>query len=401
MTANTQESTFNVFHILSAGDKELVHSSMLKFLIEEYPIFRKEFLGEEFEHNIELYIKLEHSDNIKEETDDENKVKPKNKRLRFDLLGYDKPENGKLLFAIENKFKATPTVHQLMLYDKYFNKQKVLDVIKPSQKASKPSSKKVILAENFKKYLIVFSEEQIPSDVKEYCEKENWEIRSYFQLNDKSSIENLLEKIEILDKNKNFIAKQYNEFISNKSTELEKYLGQEKFVSFAKKNREVHFRYLLHIQKLISDKQLELDPNSEIKYSTGNDGGKNTIPSINFILEGIKFNHQNIRAAFFGIDGDTIKIGVYYFRDKKENKGEIEQYLEDVQNVIWEDLKAKNLKSLQLKKETGRNINLKESKDGTNIGSAFSLFTFESKEKKLDEVINDCANLLNMYFKIF
>jgi len=382
MTANTQESTFNVFHILSAGDKELVHSSMLKFLIEEYPIFRKEFLGEEFEHNTELYIKLEHSDNIEEETEDENKVKPKNKRLRFDLLGYDKPENGKLLFAIENKFKATPTVHQLMLYDKYFNQQKNCH-------------------KDFKKYLIVFSEEQIPSDVKEHCKKEEWEIRSYFQLYDKSSIENLLEKIEILDKNKNFIAKQYNEFISNKSTELKKYLGQEKFVSFAKKNREVHFRYLLHIQKLISDKQLELDPNGEIKYSTGNDGGKNTTPSINFILEGIKFNHQKIRAAFFGIDGDTIKIGVYYFRDKKENKGEIEQYLEDVQNVIWEDLKAKNLKSLQLKKENGRNINLKESKDGTNIGSAFSLFTFESKEKKLDEVINDCANLLNMYFKYF
>ncbi len=375
MTTMETESTFNIFQILSAGDKELVHSSMLKFLLEKYPIFRKEFLGKEFEHNTQLYIKLEHSDKIEEETNEKGKVKLK--RLRFDLLGYDKTEDGKLLFAIENKFKATPSVHQLKDYDKYFNNH-----------------------QDFAKYLLVYNKKQIPSDVDDYCTKENWIIRSYFPLEDTHSIENLLKKIEDLDQNKQFIVSQYFEYLSKIHTELEEYLDKENFITYKRENRELHFRYLLHIQKLISIKHLDLYPNSNLEFATYNDGGKNILPSIDFRIDrGIKFKYQKIRAVSFGVDGDTIKTSVFYDRDNKVNKRELEQYLQEVKEKIKPDLdKLKNLKQI---KEGGRNIKLKEFEGSTKI-SVFSLFTFKPIDGKLkQDVVNDCANLLNMYFKYF
>ena len=134
MTSIQKESTFNIFQILSAGDKELVHSSMLKFLLEKYPLFLEEFLGDKFEHISEISIDLEISDKVLADGI--------NKRLRFDLVVKD--ESRKWLFAIENKFKATPTVYQLKLYDKYFEQQKILNVENPSQKATKKFQKKVM-----------------------------------------------------------------------------------------------------------------------------------------------------------------------------------------------------------------------------------------------------------------
>ncbi len=394
MTAAEKESTFNIFQILSAGDKELVHSSMLKFLIEESSSFHKEFLGKEFENLTEISIKLEVSDKVSDNS--------RNKRLRFDLLGYHKPKDAKLLFAIENKFKATPSIHQLDLYNKYFDENK-----------NKLHSK-------FTKHLIVFSEEQIPSDVRNYCKESipEWEILSFFSFEQKKP--NLLNFLQnqtfepCLQNSKKILIKEYKEYLESIHKTLNYYIDSEYYYPYYKileketenpifAPRFIGFQYLLHIQALISKSDLIKNwiDDSQIKMYSSNDGGKNIIPSINFkIEEDIDFKHKKIRAAYFGIDGPSIKISVYYIRDKKENKEEIKQYLKDIQESILPY--AKKLNNIELKQENGRNIKLKESEDNTNIGSVFSLLTFEAKNDKLKkDVVNDCANLLNMYFKYF
>lgn len=136
----------NIFNILSAGNKELVHSSMLKLLCEirEFD-FIKRFLSIEDKHE-NLKIILEKSERV---IINEN---GKGKLIRFDLLG---ESHDKVHFLIENKFKATPSVKQLELYDK---------------------TKK----NRTKKFLMVFHTNQVTSDVRIYCEQNGWELRSYF-----------------------------------------------------------------------------------------------------------------------------------------------------------------------------------------------------------------------------
>lgn len=213
MTLAEKESIFNIFHILSAGDKELVHSSMLKFLIEESSSFHKEFLGKEFENLSEISIKLETSGNVSDDG--------RNKRLRFDLLGYDKPKDGKLLFAIENKFKATPSVHQLELYDKYFDENK-----------NKLHSK-------FTKYLIVFSEDQIPSDVRKYCDDSHskWVIRPFFSFGQNKPklldfLQTQISKSNLPCSKERFLIKEYKEYLESIYKILNHYIASPTYYSY-------------------------------------------------------------------------------------------------------------------------------------------------------------------------
>ena len=81
---------FNIFNILSIADKELVHSSMIKLLIDEKELnFTKKFL------NIVSFS-----------GDSELEVVKKNsvgKSIRLDIVGFDDSKKTTYKFIIENK----------------------------------------------------------------------------------------------------------------------------------------------------------------------------------------------------------------------------------------------------------------------------------------------------------
>ena len=101
---------FNFFDILSAGDKELVHSSMIKLLLEN-ELTQKEFLKLfSIEKKIEK-LKIE-------------KEKKIDKSNRYDL--YINKLSGDVEYVIENKFKAVPSFQQI---DNYKQKDRKLRLI--------------------------------------------------------------------------------------------------------------------------------------------------------------------------------------------------------------------------------------------------------------------------------
>lgn len=89
-----KQKQFNIFEILSKDDKELSHSSMIKFLLHQDRLFANNLIGQENDNlDIHLEYKLD-------------------KKLRLDIIVF----NGNEIVAIENKFKTLPQIEQLNLY---------------------------------------------------------------------------------------------------------------------------------------------------------------------------------------------------------------------------------------------------------------------------------------------
>ncbi len=370
---------FNIFNILAAADKELVHSSMIKFLLENkhlncfFPKL-KQPLGE---IGIEILGKVKEGE--------------KPKLLRFDIVGYSKETPKKIEFIIENKFKSTPTVDQLKLYDNFLNKT--------SQSALK--------------YLMVFSNEQIPNDVKLHCDYNNWEIVKYFSFdeNDTKSLVSTLEndtlennKINIITnpKIKDFID-YYISYLSSYKDRLSPFINSTKYFSYNeikeklktehndsadKENRFIGFQYLLYIQSEIS-KTISRSP---LKIESTNDGGKNNIPGIAFWFSNFKNEYHNIDSLFFGIDGDSFKIGVSY---KRQNYQNATKDVENIKTVL--DLKKYSYLQVQENKNKLKEI---DNNKPAKISSVFSLYSFKPiKDAEREQVTNDCAILINVFFK--
>ena len=189
----------NIFEIISVADKELTHSSLIKFLITQNNKIATDYFSID---NTSIEVKLEASETVvlKESN---NLVR---KKLRFDIVitsnNHNNPNDSPLML-IENKYKATPTVRQLDLYDRY---------VKEHIKTPLP-----------KKVLMVFLQEQIPSDVNTYCIENDWEVKSYFSLSDKesSSLTGYLSNTILTfdgsaDKLKNdFLLDEYKEYLNN------------------------------------------------------------------------------------------------------------------------------------------------------------------------------------------
>jgi hypothetical protein len=100
----------NYFMIMEAADKEMVHSAMLRFLLNTVPPVRDLFCP--FEGGEGLNICLE-----------KNYKKPK--KLRIDLEAYSRDE--KHLLVVENKFKSIPSSEQLEKYNKLYAQKEFKD----------------------------------------------------------------------------------------------------------------------------------------------------------------------------------------------------------------------------------------------------------------------------------
>ena len=139
--------SFNIFEILSKDDKELSHSSFIKFLLDQEDGFFLEQLFGVKEKPSDII--LEHSLILKRE-------KEKNKKLRLDILL--KFHNKTI--AIENKFKCLPTVKQLENYTKALsdNTDKYLFYFAEGNDFKLPADWKTITYQKFYNLIIEYLE---------------------------------------------------------------------------------------------------------------------------------------------------------------------------------------------------------------------------------------------------
>ncbi len=373
--------SINIFNLLSVGNKELVHSAMLKFLIENKATgFAKEF------------FKIPDSELTLEESFGKG---------RLDIVGR---LNGEIEFIIENKYKATPTVKQLKAYDDYCKDLSL-------------KRKKII------KILMVFSQNQVPSDVIDHCIKQEWELRSYFS-SIKNTDENLLNYLEGLkeiipveiDEKKQILINDYYDYLKENEMVLNKFINNYKYFSYKEiendmllsipdfntiSSRLIGFQYLLYIQAKISKEIIGIKD-----IYSDNDGGKNVIPSIAFWYNS-KISDPSIsnpfyKLAYFGIDGDSIKVGLNYER-REESNNDTEKFIEKVKEKMKDQITFKSLilqnnnkkiKSIKVDKMDviGPNTDNKPS-------SVHSIYCFITKEEALlDHVVQDCADLAKLFF---
>ncbi|NLA24883.1 MAG: PD-(D/E)XK nuclease family protein [Bacteroidales bacterium] len=346
-----QNKPINLFNILSVADKELTHSSVIRLIIEQHGLFLNQF-------NI--------NENSIIETEQSFKT-GKNKRIRFDIIGYNKEDNKveDINFFIENKFKATPTKSQLKRYDDFCKEKNISP----------------------QKILMVYFSEQISSDVKVYCEKNAWDIYPYFSTGKDNSFIDFLEKNKekfASDDKVKFLINEYVDYLNNSWSVLsEKVNSKQLFVrsDFTDldlaydRERDIWSRYLMHIQSLISEKI-----NENISYDSTNDGGSRHIPSVVFWFD---------NGGYYGIDGDNVKLGVTYDYKNYKTLEKIHAELNktDAKKILGDgiDFRINNSKP-KVKKE----------KDGSSV---FFLISFKFKNwKEKDMFIESSGKILKKYY---
>ena len=345
---------FNIFNVLSVADKELVHSSIIKLLIDEKELnFTKTFLDiDAFSGDSKL---------------EEVKKKSVGKSIRLDIIGFDASKKT-YKFIIENKFKSTPTINQLKDYD-------AINEINSA-----------------KKFLLVFSKDQVPSDVLQHCEDNNWVIKSYFNFESskKDSLLELLQEMpKLKDEKKQYLITEYKEYLSSINEDLEKLFENQTLLtskdiepyfensnSQSLKLREVKFRYLLHIQALLSKKITNF---VEWEIVTSNDGGSRPIPSV-------PFWKGNFMVT---IDGDSLKIGFCYDHKKAE-------IAEQLKNTLIEKIKDSGI----INDFSGKQI--KNTIKNDKISSVISLVSYDLRKwQTKSDFIEDAALIFNSYYKIY
>ena len=173
------------------------------------------------------------------------------------------------------------------------------------------------------------------------------------------------------------------------SSDIETYLKENNSQSL--KLREVKFRYLIHIQALLSKKITNF---VEWKIVTSNDGGSRPVPSV-------PFWKGNFMVT---IDGDSLKIGFYYDHKKAE-------IAEQLKNILLEKIikDTEILLNPHRSKQINNKIKLgKDQKEGainTDGASVISLVSYDlkywQKNKTKSDFIEDAALIFNSYYKIY
>jgi hypothetical protein len=354
----------NFFNILATADKELVHSAMLKFFLESDPIrddFIKNFIG---------ISNLQSKGEVNLEQSDKNHKT--GERIRFDLLMTASKDDKTPILAVENKFKATPTLRQLKTYDDYFELKNI---------------------QNVHKVLFVFSECQLPISVSEYCQN-RWKVLSYFSLIEDDGIgDNLLRWLERiksnnrLDEKSKLLLNDYYDYLLSYKKKIRTIIENYNFVRYnLLSERFIYFQYLLYIQGLISE-QFSKYQLQDIDAS--NDEGKNVIPGIAFWMDVENKNNIGIKSVFSAIDGSTFKFGIFYKMKEDETiNGFIDRSFQH----------TKELKTIALKRN---NRNLK-SLDNNKQWSVYSIFTGKILENQpREDVVAEIAEISAEYFKKF
>ncbi len=367
---------FNIFEILSAGDKELVHSSIFKELLT-HPATK-----EAFAKLLGITLNSLNKDTVHIESpfsfDIVANGKEIQKKLRFDLLiGEKRYFNA----VIENKFKAIPTKSQLELYDQFFQA--------PGSLGFSPGIKKV---------LIVFSLDIIPSSVVKYADENNWNIVPYVNYSNdhKDSIMGFVQDaINMVDPEQypkfRFLLIEYLEFLKPLYEGLQKIIQSNRleFNSLPAANSRFHLRnyicYLLtEVQKRIPESDVYLT-----EWHVHSDGGANTTPCASLHRT---FQYEEISVLFFEFQGSTLKCGFCFNPDSEASR--IVTLKKQLFDFVDNTLKNKGYKILGVK------IPIKP-KEQVKQGSATSMaFSFNLGNNEMnysvskDEVLDEISKLL-------
>lgn len=135
---------------------------------------------------------------------------------------------------------------------------------------------------------------------------------------------------------------------------------------------------------------------SNINILSSNDGGSNVIPSVSFWLNNKDKKVKKYDSAYFGIDGDTIKIGFLYKKaNSQETKILISSILLDVikYHYLIDTSKATKLKELINDELDVEKMNRSQ--------SVCSIYTFRAREGETKyDVVNNCISLAIDFFTI-
>jgi hypothetical protein len=371
----------NIFHILSSGNLELTHSAMIRLLLDR-EIYdglneNEDLLKYFFNKTIDNSFKIELEQSFK------SNYNGKEKRIRYDILFVGEPSENKkkpILGVIENKFKATPTKTQLEMYDSHLTQHGYMDL-------------------EFK-ILLVFDTNQVPSDVKKYGDDKKWNIICYFGTNGILDKLNKLEsEISIKDESIRVLIHNYVSYLNAIKSEIYEIKNSPKYISYEEvkkqtasvlSHREIYFRYLLHIQSELSNSTGLKNHFSTSGFKSDNDGGKNNIPSIAFwFSNNSKKITPGVIGYYFGIDGDSMKIGIQYDR---KNTNELEPFIAQISESLEQALKCTTL-SIE---KNRRSIKTSNDEKKSNNLSVFSIFTFKLKSDNelKDQVLKDLENII-------
>jgi hypothetical protein len=354
---------YNLFNIFASADKELVHSSMLKFLID---LEGKTFLqvlgisGDFSTCNIDLEKSCEFKGN----------ELIKKAGVRFDVLGVSKDQ--KIEFIIENKFKAVPGLEQLKLYDAYLQQKNLW---------------------NIPKVLMVFSRSMLTNDILNYCKEQNWNVQSYISLgNDKDSLLNKLSlfKESVANVKIQDIIVSYIEYLESFKNQIESFIKTKSLIVYDEKehDRFIYFQYLLYVQSKITN-SLALPGIDNIRISNG--GSSTKIPTVNFWEK--EYRHYEDIFLFASCDGGTFKIGIHYpianiLKNKKVPEDLFNKMKLKVESLIY--LESKKIKT---------NLTTSASKKIGKEKSVYTIISFSAKsEATLDQVTNEFATIIAEYF---
>lgn len=356
-----QSSNFNIFKQLSVANKELVHSSMIKFMLEENISNIQQYLDiPDFANN---YCHLEVS---------------AGKRLRFDIVISSKEEKDEALtnplIIIENKFKAIPTVKQLCLYDEFLKKSEI----------------------SCEKRLMVFCEEQVTTSLRQYCDANKWKIKSYISFTSNDCLLNNLKKSNHLfdkdDVSKNLLLDHYTDYLhtyQNKVLDVinTEYLSKES-------ERQYYSIYMLillgeiskEIEEILIEEQIKNRPFIPI-ISESIDIGSRIIPTVALwfsFSENKKY--LGINSQCLAINGTRISIGINYNKSPKY----LESNMEFVRSIS---------ETIDSKYQLDSNPKLKTDEKIDNSSSMKTIFSEDLINWKNRDISKKLAKLFVDYYK--
>ena len=354
---------FNIFEVLSAGDKELVHSSMIKLLLDSEITrnYMRQLFGLEDTPIGEVYTEF-----ILE-----------NRKNRFDLY-FSLGENRDCV--IENKFKSIPSASQITRY--ISNNRKVI---------------LLVLSEDF---LCGYEDEVLKR--LGYNENSFFSVSSYFTFSDnsKKSVLEVLKQIvdvEITSNGKledaafSFLVQQYYDYLNGIYLKLEPYVKNDSlnFRLLSSKSEVYILRcILLHLQVQIFNEYVLQTNDDILEWEPRNDGGSNTIPCVSF------FNtKQSSPGLFIEFQGLTLKSGfVFDTKDVEEVKQLKRGLIEKLssQKSRFKILFSDNYPVVEY-------LSIRKIKPGKTTSSTMA-FKFDLKFEDLSKqlLINDVVTLLEV-----
>ncbi|MCT4589129.1 MAG: PD-(D/E)XK nuclease family protein [Carboxylicivirga sp.] len=289
---------FNIFKVLEKDDKELIHSSFLKFLLSEDKIFAESVLGYNLPNDCK--IELEKSHTLKF-------PKRKNKRFRFDIEIVDNDT----VIVIENKFKSFPTAHQLKEYDKVLN-----------QDYKKHTQIKILLC--FDKSL--------------FGGVDGWKVMDYGDL--LPLIKQSKERIS--DAEKRIFIQHYIDFLSE-YYDIHKTIDDKLLEYFLDQSDKVAKFWIRLIYSKLAIKLDNYLTKNNIEASVYMDNGNTSIPLINIVPNEWKINGYELLVQFQG--------GYFKFYAHTSDKAFIQELVDfsknkaEAKNVDYKKINKKKEKS--------------------------------------------------------